>query len=232
MIVSEPSNPWMAGVGDLFASEFYGRARSRLKPDGLMVQWFHAYEMDDALFAVMLRTFQETFPYVTIWNVVDSDVLLVGSRQPLAPDFPAMERAFMKPAVWRDLERAGILCLTTLLALQSASEDTARALAGPGPFNSELRPLLEYGAPKAFFRGVRVSALKAHDDRQTPGRQDELLLPRFLRARGRALERREFMDYSASPYPHEEPVLKDLAAQWLKRFPRDPRARALANAAR
>jgi len=32
VIVSEPSNPWMAGVGNLFTTEFYRAARSRLPP--------------------------------------------------------------------------------------------------------------------------------------------------------------------------------------------------------
>src|SRR5207249_259258 len=119
--------------GNLFTSEFYRRAADRLAPGGIMLQWFHVYEMDDELFTLALRTYQSVFPYVTIWNVVDADVILVGSREPLAPDFGAMERAFMSPPVRRDLRRTGLAALTTLLGLQSASEATARLMAGAGP---------------------------------------------------------------------------------------------------
>ena len=49
IIVSEPSNPWIAGIGNLFTIEFYHDVKQRLQPDGLMVQWFHIYEMTDEI---------------------------------------------------------------------------------------------------------------------------------------------------------------------------------------
>ena len=45
VIVSEPSNPWMAGVASLFTREFFEAARARLKPDGLLCQWAHTYDI-------------------------------------------------------------------------------------------------------------------------------------------------------------------------------------------
>ncbi len=45
VIVSEPSNPWMAGVAALFTREFFEAARARLKPDGLLCQWAHTYDI-------------------------------------------------------------------------------------------------------------------------------------------------------------------------------------------
>ena len=38
VIVSQPSNPWFAGVGSVFSREYYELAASRLKPGGIMVQ--------------------------------------------------------------------------------------------------------------------------------------------------------------------------------------------------
>ena len=45
VIVSEPSNPWMAGVAALFTREFFEAARARLNPDGLLCQWAHTYDI-------------------------------------------------------------------------------------------------------------------------------------------------------------------------------------------
>ena len=45
VIVSEPSNPWMAGVAALFTREFFEAARARLNPGGLLCQWAHTYDM-------------------------------------------------------------------------------------------------------------------------------------------------------------------------------------------
>ncbi|HEX4047349.1 MAG TPA: fused MFS/spermidine synthase [Elusimicrobiota bacterium] len=222
VIVSEPSNPWMAGVGDLFSAEFYARARARLAPDGLMVQWFHDYEMNDALFRMTLRTFRSSFPYVTLWNVVDNDVLLVGSVEPFKPDFAAMDRAFKIPAVKADLLRADAGFPATLLAMQSACEDTAAAIGGEGPLNEERRPRLEYGAPLALFRGEKVSVIRENDDRSRAKRRSCLLLASYLKARRRPLTAEEYFDQVVFPHSvYEKPELAELIRDWRRHYPKD-----------
>lgn len=229
VIVSEPSNPWMAGVGDLFSVEFYRRARARLAPGGLMVQWFHDYEMNDDLFRLTLRTFRSSFPNVTLWNVVDNDVLLVGSVEPFTPDFQAMDAAMKDPGIKQDLLRADIGFPSTLLAMQSASAGTTAAIAGEGPLNEERRPRLEYGAPLALFRGENVTAIRDNDDRSDPAKARLLLLAAYLKARRRPLTREEYFDRVAFPHSvHERKALTALIAEWRRRFPQDRTAAELA----
>jgi spermidine synthase len=228
VIVSEPSNPWMAGIGDLFTTDFYARARARLAPGGVMVQWFHDYEMSDELFRMTLRTFRTSFPHVTLWNVVDNDVLLVGSVEPLAPDFAAMERAMRDAGIKKDLARADVGFPATLLAIQSACPRTAAALAGDGPLNEERRPRLEYGAPLAFFRGEQVTAIRENDDRAA-GRRDCLLLTGYLKARGKPLSDDEYLDRVAFPHSvHEKKTLDELVAEWRRHYPADRLAAEIA----
>src|SRR5262249_2232903 len=57
VIVAEPSNPWMVGVGSVFSREFYELAARRLKPGGIMTQWFHIYEINDSIVEMVIRTF-------------------------------------------------------------------------------------------------------------------------------------------------------------------------------
>ena len=45
IIISEPSNPWIAGVGSLFTAEFYELAAASLEPDGVFAQWVQLYEL-------------------------------------------------------------------------------------------------------------------------------------------------------------------------------------------
>lgn len=45
VIISEPSNPWMAGVANLFSYEHYRTMSRRLRPGGMVCQWLHAYSM-------------------------------------------------------------------------------------------------------------------------------------------------------------------------------------------
>ncbi len=46
VIISEPSNPWMAGLAALFTRECFAAARDRLEEGGIFVQFMHAYQMD------------------------------------------------------------------------------------------------------------------------------------------------------------------------------------------
>jgi hypothetical protein len=151
-----------------------------------MVQWFHIYEMNDELLAVALRTFRSSFSHTTIWRVDDHDILLVGAPAPLRPDYAAMLREFSRPDVRRDLGRIGIKDLGAVLRLQSAGEDSARSMAGTGPLNRELRPLLEYEAPKAFFNDDDVSVIETHDDRKDLARRRTLFFGGYLMTTGPA----------------------------------------------
>src|SRR5882724_11061564 len=90
MIVSEPSHPWVPGVANLFTREFFQLGRDRLNDDGIFVQWVQIYQLSTDSLRSVLRTFQETFPYVLVFRVQGAwkgkDLLLVGSKTPLTLD--------------------------------------------------------------------------------------------------------------------------------------------------
>jgi spermidine synthase len=151
VIISEPSNPWLVGIGRVFSREFYQLAASRLKPGGFMGQWFHMYEMDDKTLDVVLRTFGSVFPNMEIWDVGDKDIVLLGSAQPWKSGTEAYRRVFELEGPRQDLATLGLMTPQELLARQFASQQTAFAIAGPGPVESDNFPRLEYGAPRAFY---------------------------------------------------------------------------------
>ncbi len=79
VIVSEPSNPWMAGVSALFTREFFAAARARLRSGGIFCQWTHTYEIADSDLQSIVATFASVFPDGTMWLVGEGDLLLIGS---------------------------------------------------------------------------------------------------------------------------------------------------------
>jgi len=165
VIISEPSNPWMVGIGSVFSREFYELAASRLKEGGVICQWFHVYEMNDALVAMLLRTFSQTFPFFEIWDPGVGDVILVGSRKPWQSDLALYRRLFDRDEPRRDLERIGIKSPEALWARQLASQRTSFAIPGRGPVQSDGHPILEYDAPNAFFQGSTSRLLFQFDER-------------------------------------------------------------------
>ncbi|MGD0338066.1 MAG: fused MFS/spermidine synthase [Bacteroidota bacterium] len=150
-IISEPSNPWIAGIGNLFTKEFFELSKQRLSSSGLMVQWIHLYELDNELFGLVLRTFTRVFPYVSIWMTMRNDVILVGSISPVQRDFNEMERIIEQPLVARDLGRVQIHHLLTLLSTQMIAPSMSKTIYPFGASNTEEYPYLEYMAPRAFF---------------------------------------------------------------------------------
>jgi spermidine synthase len=166
-IIAEPSNPWMANIGSVFSVEFYRLAAASLKPGGIMTQWFHTYEMDDATVDLVLRTFNEVFPAMEIWDAGGGDIILLGSDQPwhCAPDVFAT--VFTRERPRRDLAAIGLPDAASVLARQLASQRTAFAIAGDGPLQTDGRPLLEYDAPRAMYiaGGRQAQQLQRFDER-------------------------------------------------------------------
>jgi predicted membrane-bound spermidine synthase len=166
LIISEPSNPWTAGIGSVFSREFFDLAASRLGENGLMAQWFHVYEMSDGIVALVIRTFQSVFPHLEVWDASRGDIILVGSRKPWTLDLERMRQVFTLEEPAKDLRRAGILSPEFLLARQLASQRTAFAIAGEeGPIQSDAFPILEYAAPRAFYQGGNATVLQHFDER-------------------------------------------------------------------
>jgi len=130
-----------------------------------------------------LRTFNSVFPCVEIWDSGDGDIIMLGSLQswPTGPD--VFRQGFKFEGVQTSLAALGIRSPEALLARQLASQRTAFAIAGDGPIQSDLFPVLEYAAPRAFFIGTTAKVLDNYDERT----RQQLLAPAAKLAVLRAL---------------------------------------------
>lgn len=232
-IMSEPSNPWVAGVSHLYTSDFYTLAKQRLAPGGVFVQWLHTYMSNDEAVALILRTMADAFPHVELWQARNgSDLMLVGAMAPIDPNFAALGQRLARPAVAQDLARIGIQDLPTLLSLQIASDPRVRDIAGEGPINSLVRPRLEVLAPVAYYTRSGAHAVWQRDERLEPDGDSRarLALTRYLQARGHGLSTDEFgalFQHHSTSVPMmggRNPGLAVLYA-WHAQHPDDPVAR-------
>ena len=115
VIISEPSNPWISGIGALFTQDFYELANSRLKPDGIMCIWMHT-NMSPESFKSISRAFLSVFPHVTMWeSIVGDDYLLIGSQQPYSLPYEKVKRLLENPVQGRELKRLGISSVRDLM---------------------------------------------------------------------------------------------------------------------
>jgi spermidine synthase len=97
VLISEPSNPWIAGVAALFTREFFLSARSRLAPGGIICQWAHTYNITDRDLRSIVATFTSVFPDGTAWLIGQDDLLLVaadgGRHEPVQRSVAVRRRA-------------------------------------------------------------------------------------------------------------------------------------------
>lgn len=179
VVINEPSNPWVAGVGNLFSVEFFEDVSRRLKPGGLMVQWFHNYEMTSDITAMVVKTMHAVFPNIYVFQGSSKDIILMGARSPVTPDFSAMTAKLATPAVCAELGKINVVDLPSLLALQMLSPSRIAELTMESEVNRDDRPLLEYRAPRAFYLGEN-SNLVSRSDLRFSARND-LFLSQYMK---------------------------------------------------
>lgn len=165
VIICEPSNPWVVGVGSVFSQEFYRLAASRLRDGGVMAQWFHVYEVSDPLVTMVLRTFNSVFPHVEIWDTSGGDLVMLGAMKPWASSPATWSKGFNHELVTQDMKRIGFKSPSDLLARRVASQRTAYAIAGNGPIQRDKFPVLEYAAPRSFYLGLGSQLVMRFDER-------------------------------------------------------------------
>jgi hypothetical protein len=151
LIVSEPSNPWISGISNLFTAEFFSLARSRLKPSGIMTQWFHSYSMSETDFRMILSTFTQTFTHVSIWQSLPGDLIMMGSDEAHAVELGRADWQNTEHPVTRELKRAGVDDGSDLLAHFVIGGDALRQYVSGAGLNTDKHPAIEFNAPRNLY---------------------------------------------------------------------------------
>ena len=193
-IVSQPSNPWVAGVANLFTSEFYRLARARLREGGLMAQWVQAYRILPDDLRSVVASFLEVFPDATLWeeSAGGGDLFLVGGLGDRGLDLSTFER--VPGAAWSDLGSDPARGPAALLARFVAGPRSLRAFSATVGRHTDDSLTLEWRAPLLLFREHRTGALPVLPEREpvteilSPGAARD---PAFVAALARALSARQ-----------------------------------------
>ena len=79
LVISEPSNPWLSGVSNLFTREFFALGKRKLAPGGIWAQWLHLYGMQPDDLKSLLGTFASMYESVSLFRIGDTSIVLIGS---------------------------------------------------------------------------------------------------------------------------------------------------------
>ncbi len=157
LVVSEPSNPYRAGIASLFSRDFYRAVASGLEEGGLFLQWVQAYEVHPGSIRSLYATLAAELPAVETWQTLPGDLVLVSSRAPLRHDLARIgERIREEPFraglrnAWRTDRIEGLFA-----HFVAGPAFAARLQALSPPLNTDDRNALEFG----FARSLGVDGL-------------------------------------------------------------------------
>jgi len=168
VIVSEPSNPWIAGVSALFTRQFFELTKQHLKPGGVFCQWVQTYQYTAGDLKTALATFTDAYPYVNLWRGAPGDLILVGSLEPLRFRLDQAEASLDGP-VGDDLRQLQILPLPQLLAYFVTDRDGIRRWVGDWPKRvTDDNLYLEYAVPRHMYDLSGQGTMMALQDEQEP----------------------------------------------------------------
>jgi spermidine synthase len=154
VIISQPSNPWITGVSNLFTREYFQSVKSRLADDGIFCQWAQLYEMAPWNIKAIYRPLAGEFPYVMVFAAEDlsSDTILIASRKPIELDIRKIARAFQNPITAAEAKRAGFDSPHDVPAFLLLGSEELRSFVAGAQLNTDDNALIEFAAPRDLLR--------------------------------------------------------------------------------
>ncbi len=160
VIISEPSNPWISGIGALFTQEFFELTKNRLNPDGIVCIWVHT-NMSPSNFKSIIKTFNGSFSTVTMWeSIVGDDYLLIGSNSPYKISNEKFLELLGDPAVKNDLESIGVFNIVDLMSLMIMPKKSTLEFSKESPIHTDNDLSLEFQAPKYLYKDDRGTLVR------------------------------------------------------------------------
>jgi spermidine synthase len=150
VIISQPSNPWITGVSNLFTQEYFRAIRERLAPGGIFCQWAQLYELAPWNVKTIYRTLREEFPYVLAFSPEDlsSDTILIASTRPIPLDRQRLEQRLADAATGREAARAGLGSAHDILAHLLLGPAEVEAFSAGAELNTDDNARIEFAAPR------------------------------------------------------------------------------------
>jgi spermidine synthase len=227
VIISEPSNPWLAGVSGVFSAEYYDNCRSKLRPGGVMAQWVQLYETNNEALQTVLATFASVFPHLSIWMGMESDLILIGSMEPMSLDLEALEQRFYQPQIHEHFKSIDILRFPVFLTTELVSHSNGYyTTPDDSPVHSDFFPRLEYLAQRGFFERRVATYWNQFNELYSP--RPMTLLGRYLA--DHTLSQPDFRaiaSFFLERKTYDPEYFRSILEEWLRRFEDDHLALAM-----
>lgn len=157
--VVDSTHPKSVDSWILYTRQFYQLLHDRLADGGMVVQWLPLHGLSEREFKIVVRTFSDVFPDMTMWANAGVETYghvayakLVGTRGGTRRiDLAELRARLSDPVVSADLATYGISSLVELLDLFVASGPAIADWTRDLPVQTDDRPIVPYTT--AYSRG-------------------------------------------------------------------------------
>ena len=150
IIVSEPSNPWQAGVCNLFTQEYFQVCKERLKKDGLLSVWLQTGEVPPGDVCAVLTAVRKTFPHMVAFLPREGNIIVVASEQPIKVPYEKVRNWLADEHRDADYQRVGVRNVDSFIAHMAVASDGVDSLTGGTLPNTDDKNKLEFDVGKSY----------------------------------------------------------------------------------
>ncbi|MFC1498845.1 fused MFS/spermidine synthase [Verrucomicrobiota bacterium] len=199
VIISEPSNPWISGISDLYTREFFELCRERLTDQGVVCVWLESYTINKDNFQSIITTFRSVFPEMNLWSPKAWDYVLIGAKDGFSVDYGEFCERISAPSVLSDFGRIGIRSVPDFLGDLVMGRNGVKRIAAGASIHTDDNALLEFSNPRTVVqdyqrrdliglleenRNMDLGFLKVSDKDRKPFEDMQVEVEKRIRARG------------------------------------------------
>ena len=151
LIISQPSNPWIAGIATLFTDEYYAAVRAHLTQGGRFIQWMEGYSLAPSDLRMIFATLSRHFPETTLWQISSGDLIALNRTSTSPLKFDRMRALWNIPGLREDYEKLELRHPEGIVTYYALNDQAVRRIASGSVLNTDDRTLLEYRAPRAVL---------------------------------------------------------------------------------
>jgi len=152
VILCDSTHPKSADSWVLYTREFYETVDSCLADPGVFIQWLPYHGLSVEEYKIIVRTFQETFPNMSLWVLFGPDergdwpayTLMVAQKPTISFDLEVMKRRLAVPKVHADLASFAMETPEMILRHFICAGDKVRLWTDGLPVNTDDLPFTQY----------------------------------------------------------------------------------------
>jgi spermidine synthase len=111
VIYSGPIHPQSnQGSAALYTRDYFADCRARLKEGGFQCLWLPLHMSSPEDFYAIVKAYMAVYPCVTLWQMPETETSeshphLIGSMEPILPDYSLIAERLSRPEIQRDIAR-------------------------------------------------------------------------------------------------------------------------------